>query len=210
MLPVSPESAVTFFIAAFVLAVAPGPDNIFVLTQSAVYGRRAGYMTTLGLTTGLLFHTTIVALGFAALLQSHPYAFTVLKIIGACYLVYLAWLSFTSAAVTAVLKGKDSFPGYGALYRRGVLMNITNPKVTLFFLAFLPQFVNYNNGQMVLQIAIFGALFMVATLVVFNIVAFMGGYLAGIFNKSTKGQVFINRLAGCVFLAMAAMLVIKQ
>ncbi len=209
-MPVSPESAVTFFIAALVLAVAPGPDNIFVLTQSAVYGRRAGYMTTLGLTTGLLFHTTIVALGVAALLQSHPYAFTVLKIIGACYLVYLAWLSFTSAGMTAVLRSKDNFPGYGALYRRGVIMNITNPKVTLFFLAFLPQFVNYNNGRMVLQIAIFGAFFMIATLIVFNIVAFMGGYLAGIFNKSTKGQVFINRLAGSVFLAMAAMLLIKQ
>ena len=144
----SPEVLLTFFAASLLLGIAPGPDNIFVLTQSAVYGVRAGLATTLGLVTGLCVHTTAVALGVAALFQTSPLAFAILKYVGAAYLLYLAWLSFRAGALLthAPDGGRTAFPGYGVLYRRGIVMNVTNPKVTLFFLAFLPQFCNPALG----------------------------------------------------------------
>ena len=148
MLPL--ETLGAFFVTAIVMGLAPGPDNIFVLTQSALYGFRAGIGTTLGLMTGLFGHTAAVALGVAALFQTSETAFTVLKCAGAAYLLYLAWLSFRSGASRAWLE-QSTFPGYWALYRRGVIMNITNPKVTLFFLAFLPQFAKPALGNVPLQ-----------------------------------------------------------
>ena len=129
----SPEVLLTFFAASLLLGIAPGPDNIFVLTQSAVSGVRAGLVTTLGLVTGLCVHTTAVALGVAAIFQTSPLAFTILKCAGAAYLLYLAWMSFRAGALLAHTPGGGAaFPGYAALYRRGIVMNVTNPKVTLF------------------------------------------------------------------------------
>ena len=211
----SPEVAGAFFVAALVLSIAPGPDNIFVLTQSALYGAAAGMVTTLGLATGLCFHTTAVALGVAVIFRSSPTAFWLLKVLGACYLLYLAWLAFRSgAALARVPEGGGegshgaSFPGYGALYRRGILMNVTNPKVCLFFLAFLPQFCEPERGSIPLQVVLLGALFILATLLVFFSVALLGGRLARRFNASRCGQIFINRLAGLVFLGLAVALLV--
>ena len=159
MLPV--ETLGTFFAASVVMGLAPGPDILFVLTQSALYGARAGFATTCGLITGLLVHITAV-------------------------------------------------PGYGTLYRRGVIMNITNPKVTLFFLAFLPQFADPARGGLTAQIIVLGALFQLATLLVFGCVSLLAGRVAGRFNSSVKGQLFLNRAAGCVFTGLAVMLLVSS
>ena len=205
-----PEVLLTFFAASLLLGIAPGPDNIFVLTQSAVYGVRAGLATTLGLVTGLCVHTTAVALGVAALFQTSPLAFAILKYVGAAYLLYLAWLSFRAGALLthAPDGGRTAFPGYGVLYRRGIVMNVTNPKVTLFFLAFLPQFCNPALGGVAGQVLTLGALFMLATILVFFSVAALGGRLALWFNRSRRGQILVHRAAGLVFAALAAALVL--
>ena len=210
------EMASAFFAAALVLSLAPGPDNIFVLTQSALYGAGAGMVTTLGLATGLCVHTTAVALGVGGIFRSSPTAFWLLKILGACYLLYLAWLSFRSGAALArvpeapgaAARGGAQFPGYGALYRRGILMNVTNPKVCLFFLAFLPQFCEPERGSVPVQVVLLGALFILATILVFFSVAALGGRLARRFNASRRGQIFVNRAAGLVFLGLAAALLV--
>ncbi len=201
-----PELAGAFFLASLVLALAPGPDNIFVLTQSALYGGRAGLATTLGLITGLCGHTALVALGLAALLLGSPAAFTALKIAGAAYLLYLAWGALRSGACAARLE-QAHFPGYGSLYLRGVIMNLTNPKVTLFFLAFLPQFADPDRGSVPLQIAALGGLFQLATLLVFGSAALLGGRLAVYFNRSVRGQIALNRAAGCIFACLALLLI---
>lgn len=138
------------------LGFAPGPDIVFVLAQSAVYGARAGLATMCGLITGLCFHTTLVTVGVAALIQASPVAFTVLKAAGAAYLVYLAWLSWRAGAMRAG-KTQNAFPGYAALYRRGILMNITNPRVSIFFLAFLPQFCDPARGNVGMQCLALGS-----------------------------------------------------
>lgn len=204
---ISLQTALTFFGIALSLAVAPGPDILFVLTQSALYGARAGLVTTLGLMSGLFFHTALVAVGVAAIFQHSPTAFLLLKAAGAAYLLYLAWLSLRAGAVLAQGK-QDAFIGYAALYRRGVFMNVTNPKVTLFFLAFLPQFCSPERGSMVMQIIQLGLLFLLATGIVFGLTALLGGRLAMWFNTSPHAQVIMHRLAALVFAGLACSLLL--
>lgn len=199
------DIATTFFAAAIILAIAPGPDNVFVITQSMLYGARAGISATLGFTAGLIGHTAAVALGIAALFQTSPTAFTVLKMVGAAYLLYLAWLTFKSGSVHAGAEQRP-FPGHAALFRRGVIMNITNPKVTLFCLAFWPQFAVPSLGNLPWQMVQLGILFMLATLLVFSVVALLGGQLAQWLNRSPHYQILMNRVAALIFVAMAAAL----
>lgn len=215
----TPDAMMAFFVAALLLGIAPGPDNIFVLTQSALFGAGAGMITTMGLVTGLCVHTAAVALGVAAIFQTSALAFTLLKTAGAGYLLWLAWLSFRAGASTAKIDQNDTtsagqkgaaFPGYMVLYRRGIVMNVTNPKVSLFFLAFLPQFCDPARGSVAVQVLVLGALFMLATIVVFWTVAALGGRLAMWFNRSQRGQIIMQRVAGSVFVALAAALLLSS
>lgn len=203
------DVVLTFSALALALAVAPGPDNIFVLTQSALYGRGAGFITALGMAAGLFAHITAVALGVAVIFRTSETAFLSLKVIGALYLFYLAWKAFQARALHT--GGQDRpFMGYAALFRRGIIMNVTNPKVTLFFLALLPQFADPARGLVSLQILYLGLLMQASTILVFGGVAVLGGSLAPLVNKSARAQLLINRLAGCVFAGLAVFLLTAQ
>jgi threonine/homoserine/homoserine lactone efflux protein len=207
MIPI--ETVAIFLAASVALALAPGPDNIFVLTQSALYGRKAGILVTLGLCTGLLVHTAAVSLGVAAIFQTSVLAFTILKIVGALYLLYLAFQAFRASA-TKLDGGIKQKLAWRKLYTRGIIMNITNPKVAIFFLAFLPQFANPSLGSITIQILIFGALFIVTTLLVFGAVAWFAGFLGEWLKGSEKAQIIMNRIAGTVFAGLALRLVVSE
>ncbi len=196
----SVETITTFTIASLVLCLAPGPDNIFVLTHSALHGARSGIMVTLGLCTGLLVHTSAVALGVAAILQTSVVAFTLLKIAGAGYLLYLAWLAFRAGPQQ--LGDAVSLPP-GALYRRGIIMNVTNPKVSIFFLAFLPQFIDTQSGRVTLQVFLLGTVFILCTILVFGGVALLSGQLGRLLQRNTRIQMLGNKLAGAIFVLLA-------
>ncbi len=197
------ESLTTFFIASLLLALAPGPDNIFVLTQSALHGKLSGLFVTLGLCTGLIVHTTAVALGVAVIFQTSALAFTLLKTVGACYLVYLAWQAFRASATKPSLEKNPAGITPGRLYLRGIVMNVTNPKVSIFFLAFLPQFADPARGPLAVQIVTLGGFFILATVLVFGTVALMAGTIGEWLNRSEKAQLVMNRIAGIVFIALA-------
>lgn len=200
MIPI--ESVITFMMASALLSIAPGPDNIFVLSQSALYGKKSGILVTLGLCTGLIVHTTLVALGVAVVFQTSAVAFTLLKAVGAGYLLYLAWQAFLSSAEN--LQGQtSSLRSNGALYRRGIIMNITNPKVSIFFLAFLPQFASAENGELAGQIFLLGALFIGVALLIFSLIAVLAGSLGSWLNDSPKAQLYLNRTAGVVLVVLA-------
>lgn len=194
-----------FFGASVMLGLAPGPDNLFVLTQSALQGRVAGLFVTLGLSTGLLVHTTAVALGVAAIFQASAVAFTALKLAGAAYLLYLAWQAFRASAAK-IAPGENRL-GVAALYRRGIVMNITNPKVSIFFLAFLPQFADPAAGSIAAQIFILGGVFIVATLLVFGSVALLAGSVGERLARSERAQRIMNKVAGVVFVGLALRLI---
>ena len=205
MIPVETLSA--FFVAAVLLALAPGPDNIFVLTQSALHGRASGLAVVMGLCTGLIAHTLAVAFGVAVIFQTSALAFTALKFAGAAYLLYLAWQAFRAAAVAVPTDQGDQLP-LGRLYRRGILMNISNPKVSIFFLAFLPQFADPARGPLPLQIILLGMAFIVATILVFGAIALLAGTLGERFSRSVRVQRLLNCLAGSVFAGLAIALAI--
>ncbi len=207
MIPI--ETVAIFLTASIALALAPGPDNIFVLTQSALYGRRAGILVTLGLCTGLLVHTAAVSLGVAAIFQTSVLAFNLLKIVGAVYLLYLAYQAFRASA-TRIPRGEEQKLDWRKLYTRGIIMNITNPKVAIFFLAFLPQFADPSVGSITLQMLMLGAWFIVATLLVFGSVAWFAGFLGEWLKGSEKAQIAMNRVAGTVFTGLALRLAISE
>ncbi len=198
----SGATTAAFFAASVMLALVPGPDNMFVLMHAAVHGARAGLLVVLGLCTGLLFHTAAVALGLAALLAASTTGFAVIKTLGAVYLLWLAWMSWQAPAG---LGSGPSVPVLGArqTYLRGVLMNISNPKVALFFLAFLPQFAQPAAGPVGIQIVQLGAVFMVATLLTFGAIAMLAGRLGQRLHTSPKATRLLNRVAGAVFVVLA-------
>jgi threonine/homoserine/homoserine lactone efflux protein len=199
------EILLTFFTASVLLGLAPGPDNIFVLTQSALRGRSAGIAVMFGLCTGLIGHSLAVAFGVAVIFQTSALAFTILKYVGAGYLVYLAWQAFRAAAEKIDAPGNGD-ANYWKLYRRGIIMNITNPKVSIFFLAFLPQFADPARGPIWLQLLLLGGLFIVATILVFGSIALLAGSLGQWLNRSPRTQTIMNKLAGTVFLGLAVKL----
>ncbi len=205
---IDPGVLAVFLTASVALALAPGPDNIFVLTQSALGGPRAGAFVTLGLCLGVLVHTTAVALGVAVIFQTSALAFTALKVAGAAYLLYLAWTAFRAGATELTGSGRRLAPR--ALFLRGVVMNVTNPKVAIFFLAFLPQFADPARGSVTVQIFLFGLVFALTAFAVFCMVAVAAGALGGWLSRSPRAQVVINRVAGAVFLGLALRLLLSQ
>ena len=197
----STETIIAFVTASVVLSLVPGPDNIFVMSHSALKGWKIGFYTTLGLCTGLIAHTVLVAIGVSVILQTSAIAFNGLKIIGAFYLLYLAWLSVQNKELN--LGGTDKDSTNRSYYFTGVIMNLTNPKVALFFLVFLPQFVNTSIDNVSIQISLLGLLFILSALCVFTSIAYLASFLEDILKKSKTVNKNLNILAALIYIALA-------
>ena len=195
------ETIIAFVTASVVLSLVPGPDNLFVMSHSALKGWRIGFYITLGLCTGLIGHTVLVAIGVSVIFQTSAIAFNGLKIIGACYLLYLAWLSVQNKELN--LGGTDKNSTNRSYYFTGVIMNLTNPKVALFFLVFLPQFVNTSNDNVTIQIFLLGLLFILSALCVFTSIAYLASFLEDILKKSKTVNRNLNLLAALIYFALA-------
>ena len=206
----TPETLFVYFGLCVLLAISPGPDNIFVLLQSALHGYRTGFLIVLGLCTGLLFHTFIVTVGIAGLIAASDTAFTILKLLGAAYLLYLAWGALRAGPVKAAgEEGLTTAPpalSRGQFYRRGILMSMSNPKVSLFFLAFLPQFTNPAAGAIKVQLILLSALFILSAFLVFCGIVVFSGYFGQLLKKSDRAQIILNRFTALVFAGLAARL----
>ncbi|HNX23934.1 MAG TPA: LysE family translocator [Spirochaetota bacterium] len=203
------NTLIIFSTASILLALAPGPDNLFVLTQSMLFGRSAGFKITLGLCTGLIFHTTLVSLGVAAIFQTSVIAFNALKYIGAAYLLYLAYGAFRASSSKLEVKESVKLSSWN-LYRRGIIMNITNPKVSIFFMAFLPQFTDPSKGSITLQMFLLGFIFILATIIIFGMISQLAGAAGRLLSKSDKVDRVLNLLAGSVFAGLAVKLALIQ
>ena len=169
------QQQLIYFIAASVtLTLLPGPDILFVLTQSISQGGKAGIATASGLCTGVFVHTTAAALGISALVYKSALAFEIVKYAGAAYLLYLAWQALRESGElisSAPVRETNAV----ALYKRGIFMNVLNPKVALFFLAFLPQFVNIDSGNIPVQMIFLGIIFMVQAWLIFSAISVFAG-----------------------------------
>ncbi|MGB3211158.1 MAG: LysE family translocator [Desulforhopalus sp.] len=203
------DTLLVFFMASMLLALTPGPDNLFVLTQATQRGKIAGIAVTAGLCTGLLVHTSAVALGVAAIFQTSALAFSLLKYIGAGYLLYLAYRSFVVSAGSGD-EQRALKVTFRKLYGRGIIMNVTNPKVSLFFLAFLPQFTDPALGPLIPQVLLLGLLFILSTILIFGGISLLAGSVGDYFRKSARAQIVLNRIAGTVFVALAIKLALVR
>lgn len=203
------NSIIMFLTASTLLAFAPGPDNIFVLSQSIAYGRRAGFRITLGLCTGLLVHTGIVAFGIAAVFQASLLAFNLLKYAGVAYLLYLAYMTFRHAGDRVEIPGGENDKKVN-LYRRGIIMNVTNPKVSIFFMAFLPQFASPGKGLITLQLIFLGFLFIVVTILVFGLISWLAGGIGRMLAGSERFSRWLNLFAGTVLASIAVKLALTE
>ena len=190
-----------FLIASALLTIAPGPDIVYVLTRGITQGRRAGFAAALGFATGVIFHTALAAFGIAALIRSSEFAFSIVRYAGAAYLIYLGIRTLMSGS--AFQLGKDgSSIALWTVYQQSVIGNVLNPKVTLFFLSFLPQFINLNAGRVELQMVLLGTLFMVQTVLIFGAIAFFSGAIGDRLRTNPAIANRLNAFAGVIFIAL--------
>lgn len=195
------ETLISFVLATTILAISPGPDNIFVLTQSLVNGVKAGLATVFGLMLGCLFHTTLVAFGVSEIIKQNENLFFLIKLFGASYLLYLSYKVYTKES-QIIFSTKNIIKRSSLeLFWKGFLMNVLNPKVTIFFFAFFPQFLFSNDLSEIFQFYVLGILFIIVSFIVFGLIAFLGGtisnYLAtnkniGLYLKWSQIIVFVS------------------
>jgi threonine/homoserine/homoserine lactone efflux protein len=197
-----------FMSAALALNLSPGPDVLYVLASSARHGTRGGVLAALGISSGVVFHTCLAAFGVAALLLTHRWAFDALRVVGALYLIALgigAWRSATIPTETFATGGTS-----GQIFRRGLVTNVLNPKVALFFCAFLPQFADPVRGSVAAQVLIFGALFVASGTAVNVAYARVGGTLSTALRRDAGWQGRLHYISGGLLILLGGRLLLTS
>lgn len=202
---VSSTSLLSFLAASVGLTLAPGPDNLFVIAQGISRGRRAALVTAWGMCSGITVHTLLAAAGISAIFYSSPMAFHAVKYAGAAYLLYLGWRALGPAGPGTAAGDHGNGPALGH-FRRGFLMNVLNPKVALFFLAFLPQFVDRAAGRVGEQMVMLGLLFMGQALLLFSAIAWFSGGIAERLSRDPRWPKYLSWLAAAILAVLAVRL----
>jgi threonine/homoserine/homoserine lactone efflux protein len=207
------ENLISFSLATLALAISPGPDNIYVLTQSLVNGSKSGIANTAGLISGCIVHTTFLAFGVSLVITTSEALYLSVKILGALYLVYLAYSVYKSDS-TISLSEKAPKRSHWSLFKQGVIMNLVNPKVMIFFLAFFPAFLwgdpELDASNTVLQFYILGITFMIISFITFSIIALLAGSISGILLKNRRIGLILKWLQIVVFLGIAVYILIPE
>lgn len=199
-----------FIVASFLLCLAPGPDNIYVLTQGMTKSKKAAIITTLGLTTGIVVHTTAAAFGISVIFKTSEIAFNIVKYAGAAYLLYIAFQAFKYRNEPLDLTVQNSSNELKKLYVKGFFMNVLNPKVSIFFLAFLPQFVTPANGNVPMQMITLGLIFMALTVITFSSIGVAGNMLSAKLLEKPSIVKYMNILTSFILGGLAIKLALSQ
>ena len=201
---------ISFFIASFFLALAPGPDNFFVLTFSAKYGKTLGFYTVLGLVSGCFIHTTFVAFGVSVLIVSNPFLVSVLKYIGAIYLLFVAIKVYNSENEITDIRDSVNKKNKFKVFLNGFLMNMLNPKILIFFLAFFPTFIFSDYINPVIQFYILGGIFMSITFIVFITIVLMSSFINNNFKKFKVYTELLKWINIIVLISIAIMILFSE
>ncbi len=197
------ELLISFVLATAALAISPGPDNIYVLVQSITNGKSYGIATVGGLITGCIVHTTLLAFGVSVLIKDNETVFYVIKILGALYLLFLAYKVFKSEADLDLESESTSKKNHKQLFIQGFFMNVLNPKVTLFFLAFFPGFLFSETMSTVWQFYILGGIFMLVSFIIFSTIALLAGEIKTYTLSHKNSGLVFKWLQIIVFLGIA-------
>ncbi len=190
-----------FLVTSIAITLAPGPDNLQVLARGMAQGRRAGVVAALGFAVGCLFHTMVAAVGLAAVLRSSPLAFQLIKYAGAAYLIWIGIQALRAKGGLAQGADVAAVP-LRKVFPQSVLGNMMNPKVTLFFLVFLPQFVHADAAHPALQFMLLGLVFMLQTAVVFSLFGLCAGWLGAWLRSRPATGRWLDRAAGAIFVGL--------
>lgn len=197
-----------FLLASIALTLSPGPDILYVLTQSISNGRKFGIATAAGLVSGVLVHTTLIALGISALIMQLEWLFTFIKILGASYLLWIAFQVYKAPASIALSKEVQHQKSLISLFKQGFIMNVLNPKVTLFFLAFFPGFIDEKSGNVTQQIYVLGFLFMLQAFIIFSIASSVADRLTVFIRKNQSFALFLKWFQIVVFVGIAILILL--
>lgn len=203
-------ASILFLTASVALIVTPGPDMIYVVTRGVAQGRAAGLVSAWGACSGLLVHTALASVGLTALLQSSATAFTVVKYLGAGYLIYLGVKAILNRESFSVPQGPAPKLRLGKVYLQGVASNLLNPKIALFFLAFLPQFVSPASGSAAGQMLLLGLVFTVLALLVFNVIAYFSGTLGDWLARKPAFAGGLRWFSGSVLIGLGLRLALPE
>jgi len=203
------DSLLLFVLATLTLNVTPGPDMLYVIARGARQGRAAGVVSALGIAAGCVVHTLLVACGLAGLLLTAPAAFDLIKYVGAAYLVYLGVRALTSRR-RAEADRQIADGGLGRVFLQGALTNLLNPKVALFFLAFLPQFVDHSRGPVALQILLLGLLFNLLGTTVNVVVALVASFAGGRLKSRVGASAALRWLTGGALIGLGVRLALLE
>lgn len=198
---------VAFLTASILLTLSPGPDIIYVLVQSIANGRKAGILTAFGLVSGIVVHTSLVAFGVSAVINESEILFRIIKILGALYLFYLAfkvWKGPAEISVDTPAPLKRNF----ALFKHGFVMNVLNPKVTIFFLAFFPGFLWEPSKNTIFQFFILGMLFMIQAFIIFSLIALLAGRISNYLRKHSSSGIILKWVQIVVFVGIGVLILL--
>ncbi|WP_339876989.1 LysE family translocator [Olleya marilimosa] len=199
-----------FILATIALALSPGPDNIYVLMQSISNGRKYGIATVCGLISGCLVHTTLVAFGVSAIIKESETLFFIIKTLGALYLLYLAYKVFKSDAAVSLSNNAVPKKSMMQLFKQGVIMNVLNPKVSIFFLAFFPAYLFSKTISTVTQFYVLGLLFMATSFMVFALIAILAGFISDYLKQSKNIGLVLKWLQIVVFIGIAIFIFLSE
>ncbi len=199
-----------FLAAALLITASPGPDNLMVLGMGISKGRRQGIAFGLGCAFGCLSHTVLAVIGVSALIAASPMAFTALKVVGGLYLIWIGYNAWRHAGVVKVERVGLPEETLTKLFLKGMLANAVNPKVVLFFLSFLPQFVIAANGNVGLQLGVLGLVFTAQAAVLFGLLGYFSGAIGQWLNRKPKAGPLLDRIAGTVFIALGLKLIVSR
>ncbi|MBS0357449.1 MAG: LysE family translocator [Proteobacteria bacterium] len=202
----SPDTLLAFLGISVLITLAPGPDNLMVIGHSLARGRRAGMAFGLGCAAGCMTHTAWAALGIAAVVRASPSLLLAVKLAGAAWLLWLGIQALRGGGRLSPANGLPAQPWQRDL-RRGFVANALNPKVGLFFLAFLPQFTDPAHGNPSLQMLALGLLFTIQTAIVFSALALAAGAIGRLLARRPRLGPWLDRLCGVLFIGLAARLI---
>jgi len=204
------EILYAFVLATVVLASSPGPDNLYVLTQSIVNGKKYGLATVAGLISGCIIHTTLLAFGVSAIIKESEQLFFCIKLFGAGYLFYLAYQVFKSDTTLSLSEDEVPKKELTSLFKQGFIMNVLNPKVTIFFLAFFPGFLFSDSLNTIIQFYVLGLIFMVVSAIIFCGIAILSGSISKYITKNKNIGVSLKWLQIVVFIGIAVYLLLSD
>ena len=200
-----------FFSAAVLLTLSPGPDLIYILSRTITQGKKIGFASSLGVCSGALFHVVAAALGLSAILATSAMAFTVVKYVGAAYLIYLGYKALRSAGESFDTESSgEKNVSFRDAFKQGVLIDVLNPKVAVFFMAFLPQFVRPNEGSVTVQLIVLGFLVILVGLAIEFLFVLLADKATRFLRNSRRFCAWLDKVLGAVFVGLGVRLALME